>query len=74
MVKAILTDSKETFPVCAWLTGQYGLSDMFLGVPVKLGREGVVEIEEWDLLTDELDELHAAAKIVQERVATLPTR
>lgn len=72
MVKAIVTDSKETLPVCAWLTGQYGLSDMFLGVPAKLGREGVVEIEEWELTTEELDELHAAAKIVQERVATLP--
>jgi malate dehydrogenase len=72
MVKAVLTDSKDTLPVCAWLTGQYGLSDTFLGVPAKLGREGVVEIEEWELTTDELDELHAAAKIVQERVATLP--
>jgi malate dehydrogenase len=71
MVRAILTDSKETFPVCAWLTGQYGLSDMFLGVPAKLGRGGIVEIEEWELTTDELDELHAAAKIVQERVAGL---
>jgi malate dehydrogenase len=74
MVKAILSDSKETLPVCAWLTGQYGLSDMFLGVPAKLGKEGIVEIEEWELTTDELDELHAAAKIVQERVATLPSR
>ncbi len=73
MVKAILSDSNETFPVCAWLTGQYGLSDMFLGVPAKLGRGGIVEIEEWELTTDELDELHAAAKIVQERVATLPS-
>jgi malate dehydrogenase len=72
MVKAVLTDSKQTLPVCAWLTGQYGLSDMFLGVPAKLGRAGVLEVEEWDLTPDELEELHAAAKIVQERVATLP--
>jgi malate dehydrogenase len=71
MVKAIVNDTKETLPVCAWLTGQYGLSDMFLGVPAKLGRGGVEEIEEWELTTDELDELHAAAKIVSERVASL---
>ena len=71
MVKAIAEDSKEVLPVCAWLTGQYGLSDIFLGVPAKLGRGGVEEVVEWELETDELDELHAAAKIVSERIATL---
>jgi malate dehydrogenase len=71
MVEAVLTDSKATMPVCAWLTGQYGLSDMFLGVPAKLGRGGVLEIEEWDLTKDELDALHDAARIVQERVTSL---
>lgn len=71
MVEAILTDSKATMPVCAWLTGQYGLTDMFLGVPAKLGRGGVLEIEEWELTKEELDALDAAADIVRERVASL---
>lgn len=71
MVKAILGDTKETLPVCAWLTGQYGLSDIFLGVPAKLGRGGILEIEEWDLTKDELDALHSAAGIVRERVTGL---
>lgn len=71
MVHAVLADTKETLPVCAWLTGQYGLSDMFLGVPAKLGRGGVLEIEEWELTKEELEALHAAAAIVKERVATL---
>jgi malate dehydrogenase len=71
MVEAILTDAKSTMPVCAWLTGQYGLRDMFLGVPAKLGRGGVLEVEEWDLTQQELDALHDAARIVQERVESL---
>lgn len=71
MVKAILADEKATLPVCAWLTGQYGLSDMYLGVPAKLGRGGVEEIEEWELTPDELKALHDAAAIVRDRAATL---
>lgn len=71
MVEAILSDSKATMPVCAWLTGQYGLSDMFLGVPAKLGRGGVLEIEEWELTPEELNALHSAANIVKERVEGL---
>ena len=71
MVEAVLRDTKQTMPVCAWVTGQYGLSNIFLGVPAKLGRGGVEEIEEWDLEPDELEQLHAAAKIVRERVDTL---
>jgi malate dehydrogenase len=71
MVDAILNDTKRTLPVCAWVTGQYGLHDMYLGVPAKLGRGGVVEIEEWELDQAELDALHAAAAVVRERVQTL---
>ncbi|HVE91982.1 MAG TPA: malate dehydrogenase [Actinomycetota bacterium] len=71
MVEAVLKDTKASMPVCAWVTGQYGLSDIFLGVPAKLGRGGVIEIEEWDLDEAELAELHAAAGIVRERVEGL---
>lgn len=71
MVKAVLNDTKETLPVCAWMTGQYGLSDIFLGVPAVLGRNGVESIEEWDLNDDELKQLHDAAAIVRGRVEEL---
>lgn len=71
MVEAIIGDTKATMPVCAWLTGQYGLNNIFLGVPAKLGRDGIVEIEEWDLTDIELAQLHEAANIVRSRVEGL---
>ena len=46
MVEAIVRDQKRIFPVCAWLEGEYGLKDIFLGVPVKLGKGGIEEIIE----------------------------
>ena len=39
MVEAIVKDEDRIFPVCAWLQGEYGLNDIYLGVPVKLGKE-----------------------------------
>ena len=49
MVEAIVKDQKRIFPVCTWLTGQYGLKDIYLGVPVKLGKGGIEEIIELQL-------------------------
>ena len=49
MVKSIISDSNEVFPVCAWLEGEYGINDVYLGVPAKLGKGGVTEIVEYDL-------------------------
>ena len=46
MVEAIVRDQKRIFPVCAWLTGEYGINDLYLGVPVKLGKNGIEEIIE----------------------------
>ncbi len=46
MVEAIVDDQKRIFPVCACLNGEYGLKNIYLGVPVKLGRQGVEEILE----------------------------
>lgn len=71
MVKAVLTDSRETLPVCAWLTGEYGISDVYLGVTARLGRGGVTEIIELDLEEDELAGLAAAAVAVRSKVAEL---
>lgn len=49
MVEAIVRDEKRIFPCCARLSGQYGLDDIFLGVPVKLGKKGIVELLELEL-------------------------
>ena len=54
MVEAILKDKKRIMPVAALLEGEYGISDCYVGVPVKLGGQGVEEIIELDLLPEEL--------------------
>ena len=49
MVEAIVRDQKRIYPVCAWLQGEYGMKDIYLGVPVKLGKNGIEEIIELQL-------------------------
>ena len=49
MVEAIVRDQKRIFPVCAWLDGEYGMKDIYLGVPVVLGKNGIEKIIELDL-------------------------
>ncbi|HQW23827.1 MAG TPA: malate dehydrogenase [Bacteroidia bacterium] len=66
MVEAIIKDSQRIFPCCAMLNGQYGLKDIYLGVPVKLGKNGIEEIIELKLNDDEMKLLHASAKSVKE--------
>lgn len=53
MVRAILLDEDRIFPVCSWCTGQYGINDLYIGVPVKLGKGGIKEIIELQLNDDE---------------------
>ena len=53
MVEAIVRDQKRIFPVCTWLQGEYGYKDIFLGVPVVLGKDGIERIIELDLNEDE---------------------
>ena len=53
MVEAIVDDQKRIFPVCACLDGEYGLKDIYMGVPVKLGKNGIEKIFEIDLNKDE---------------------
>jgi len=53
MVEAIVDDQKRIFPVCAWLQGEYGMKDIYMGVPVKLGKTGIREIIEIQLNKDE---------------------
>jgi malate dehydrogenase len=66
MVEAILKDQKRILPVCAWLQGEYGLKDIYLGVPVKLGRKGIEEIIELDLNEQEQELLKNSANAVRE--------
>ena len=66
MVSAIVKDSKRIFPVCALLNGEYGLKDIYLGVPVKLGKKGIEEIIELKLNDEEKKLLAESAKSVKE--------
>ena len=71
MVEAIVRDSKAVLPVCAWTTGEYGINDVYVGVPAKLGRGGVEEIVELDLNDDELSNLRGAAEGIRAKCADL---
>lgn len=66
MVEAIVRDQKRIFPVCAWLEGQYGLKDVYLGVPVVLGKKGIEKIIELQLNADEMALVNESAKAVKE--------
>lgn len=65
MVEAIVRDQKRIFPVCAYLDGEYGFKDIYLGVPVVLGKEGIERIIEIDLKEDERALLEDSAKSVK---------
>lgn len=71
MVEAIVNDEKRLCAASAYLRGEYGHSDIFLGVPVLLGRNGVEKIVELDLLPNEQKELDQSAAAVREGVVTL---
>jgi malate dehydrogenase len=73
MVEAIVRDQKRIFPVCAWLQGEYGLKNIYLGVPVKLGKNGIEEIIELKLNADEMKLLNESAKAVKEVMSVLDT-
>ncbi len=71
MVEAIVRDQKRIFPVCAWLQGEYGMKDVYLGVPVKLGKNGIEEIIELMLQPDEMDLLQKSSVAVKEVMSVL---
>lgn len=66
MVEAIIKDERRIFPVCAWLDGEYGLKDIYLGVPCTLGKNGIENIIELQLNADEKQLLSASATAVRE--------
>jgi malate dehydrogenase len=65
MVEAIALDKKRVLPCSAWLQGEYGLRDVFCGVPCKLGRTGLERILEVTLTDQERKDLHASAEAVR---------
>jgi len=71
MVEAIVTDSGADMPVCAWVSGQYDIDGVYLGVLARLGAGGVVEVYEAPLTAAEVDGLREAAVAVKAKVADL---
>ncbi len=73
MVEAIVRDQRRIFPVCAWLQGEYGLKDIYLGAPCILGKNGLEQIIELKLNNEEMDLLNASATAVKEVCSVLDT-
>ncbi|HSJ63785.1 MAG TPA: malate dehydrogenase [Gemmatimonadaceae bacterium] len=71
MCEAIVLDRKRILPCAAWLAGEYGMRDIFLGVPCKLGRRGLEQILEVELTTDERAGLEQSADAVRELIAAI---
>ena len=71
MVKSIISDSNEIVPACSWVDGEFGINNVYLGVPTMLGSEGVTKVVEIDLEDNELDALKAASKAVKTKVEEL---
>jgi malate dehydrogenase len=71
MVRSVLRDERRVLPCAAWCTGQYGVKDMFVGVPAVLGKNGVEKIIELKLTGDELAQLKKSADHVLENVKRL---
>ena len=69
MAKAVAEDSGEIMPVCAWVQGEFGISDVYLGVPAEIGAGGVKKIVEIDLADSELAALKTAAEAVRSKQA-----
>jgi len=71
MVEAVIKNKHLVVPAAAYMDGQYGLNDIYFGVPVQLGRKGVEKILEYDLSVDEFAALKASAQGVVENIAKL---
>lgn len=71
MAEAIIRDKKGILPCSAYLTGQYGINDLYIGVPVKLGAGGVEDILEIELTDDELRALQESAQTYRAGIALL---
>lgn len=69
MARAVITDSNEVMPVCAWVNGEYGISGVYLGVEAQIGKNGISKVIETKLTPDELASLKVAAQAVASKQA-----
>lgn len=71
IAEAVCKNEKRIFPCCAWLTGEYGFENIYLGVPVMLGKNGIEKIIELDLNEEEKTLLNASADHVRDVMSVL---
>jgi malate dehydrogenase len=71
MAEAIVNDQRRILPCAAWLEGEYGMSGLYLGVPCKLGRAGLLEVIEVELTADEKAALAKSAEAVREPMSAI---
>jgi len=69
MAKAVITNSNEVMPVCAWVNGEYGITGVYLGVEAQIGKNGITKVIETNLTSDELSSLKVAAEAVRSKQA-----
>ena len=69
MAKAVITNSGEVMPVCAWVDGEFGISGVYLGVEAEIGSNGINKVVETKLSEDELNNLKTAAEAVRAKQA-----
>ena len=71
MAEAILDDRKRVLPCSTYLNGEYGMSDIYIGVPVVLGKDGVERIIELDLEDHELESLQGSGSFYKEQLSSI---
>ena len=74
MVDSIILDKQRILPCAAYLQGEYGINNLFIGVPVRLGAGGIEEIIQVQLSSDEQQSLNKSADAVKELVEVMSTR
>jgi malate dehydrogenase len=71
LVAAVVMDKKKILPCAAYLNGEYGINGAFVGVPVKLGANGVEEVREIELTDDERQALRKSAEKIKAQLAVI---
>ena len=71
MAEAVLNDRKRLIPASAYLDGEYGLNDIFIGVPIILGANGIEKIIELDLTENELSSLQGSANFYKSQLTDI---
>ncbi len=74
MAESILKDKKKVLPCCAYLEGEYGINGLYVGVPCKLGTNGIEKIYELKLTAEETTALHKSSNAVKELVAVIKSK